>query len=54
MEVTNILETKAYELTDKEKAPLIKKGLGREDLQLLKTFTMRMKNAKLQKDHLQC
>ena len=39
MEVTNSVETKVYELTDKEKVPVIKEWLGREGLQLIKTFT---------------
>ena len=32
MEVMNILEIKAYELTDEEKVPVIKNWLGREGL----------------------
>ena len=45
--VTNILETKVYELTDEEKVPVIKNHLGQESLQLIKTFRMkRKKNAK--------
>ena len=43
MEVMSILETKANELIDKEKVPLIKNWLGRESLQLIKTFTNKMK-----------
>ena len=39
MEVTNIVKTKPYELTDEEKVPIIKNWLGKEGLQLLKTFT---------------
>ena len=39
MDVTNILETKAYEPTVKEKHPVFKNWLGREALQLMKTFT---------------
>ena len=38
MKVMNILETKAYELTDKERVPVIKRLLGQESLQLMKTF----------------
>ena len=38
MEVTNILEMKAYELTYDENFPVIKILLGREGLQLIKTF----------------
>ena len=39
MEVMNIFETKAYELTDEEKIPVIKNWLGREGLELTKTLT---------------
>ena len=39
MEVTNILQMKMYELTEEEKVPIIKNWLGREGLQLIKTFT---------------
>ena len=39
MEVTNILETKAYEITGEDKVPVIRNWLGWEDLQLKKTFT---------------
>ena len=39
MEVPSIFETKAYELTDEEKAQVIKNWLVREGLQLIKTFT---------------
>ena len=39
MEVTNIEQAKIYQLTDKEKVPIIKKWLGREHLQLMETFT---------------
>ena len=39
MKVMNFLETKAYELTDEEKAHIIMNWLGRESLQLIKTFT---------------
>ena len=49
MEFTNILETKAYELTDKEKVPIIRDWLGRESMQLIKTFTneeTKMENCK--------
>ena len=38
MEVTNILKTKMYNLTDEEQVPIIKDWLGREGLQLIKTF----------------
>ena len=39
MEVTNILETKAYELNDEEKVILIKNWIGLESQQLLKRLT---------------
>ena len=39
MEITNILETKTYLLTDEEKLLVIRNLLGREGLQLVKTFT---------------
>ena len=39
MGVLNILEIKAYELTDEEKFPVIKNWLGREILKHIKTFT---------------
>ena len=39
MKVTNIIETRVYELTDKEKAPVIKNQLVQECVQLIKTFT---------------
>ena len=38
MEVTNILETKVYELTDEEKVPVIKHWLDQEGLQFIKMF----------------
>ena len=38
MEVMNILETRAYELTDEENVPVTKKWLGQQGLQLIKTF----------------
>ena len=48
MEVTNILEMKAYELNDEEKVTVIKNWLGRKGLQLIKTFTNKKKeNARL-------
>ena len=48
MEVTNILETRAIELTDKEKVPVIKDWLGHNVL--IKTFTHEEKeNAELQR-----
>ena len=47
MKVKNILETEAYELNEKEKTPVIKNWLGREGLQLIKSFTNEEKeNAK--------
>ena len=50
MEVTYILETKPYELTDGEKVMVIKNWLGLEDLQLIKTFTYEEnENAKLKR-----
>ena len=39
MEVIKILETKAYNLTDEEKALVVKNWLGREGLQLIKSST---------------
>ena len=33
--VTNILETKVYEITEEEKVPVIKNWLDQEDLQLI-------------------
>ena len=39
MQVTNIPETKAYELTEEEKVPVIKNWLGWKGLQLLQTST---------------
>ena len=38
MEVTNILQMKMYKLPKEERVPIIKNWLGREDLQLKKTF----------------
>ena len=38
MEVTNILETRAYGLTDDEKVPVIKNWLCWEGLQLIRAF----------------
>ena len=54
IEVKNILETKAYDLTNKEKLPLIKNWLGWEGLQLMKMFTHEEKeNVEQQKVSLQ-
>ena len=39
MEVMNILKKNAYQVTDKEKVPVIKKWLGLRGLQLIKAFT---------------
>ena len=39
MEVTNILQTRAYELNDVERVPIIKGWLGRERLQFIQIFT---------------
>ena len=39
VEVSNNLETKAYELSEEEKAPVIKNCLGQEGLQLKQMFT---------------
>ena len=39
MEVTNILETKAYELAEEENVSAMKNWLWWEVLQLIKTFT---------------
>ena len=39
MEVTNILQMKAQELTGEEYFPIIMNWLGREDYQLIKIFT---------------
>ena len=47
MEVTNILETKAYELTNEEKVQVIQNWLDQEDLQLIKTFTHEEKESLL-------
>ena len=38
VEVMNILQTRTYELTGEENAPIIKNWLGREGLQLIKTL----------------
>ena len=38
MEVTNILQTKMYEMTEEEKVLIIKDWLVREGLQLIHTF----------------
>ena len=46
---TNILETKAYELTDKEKVPVIKNWLGQEGLQCIEMFTNEDKECKTAK-----
>ena len=45
MKVTNILLTKTYEVTEEEKVPIIKNGLGREGLQLIQTFRNAEKEA---------
>ena len=40
MEMLNILQTKAYEINDEEKVPIIKRNwLGREGLHLIQTCT---------------
>ena len=39
MAFKNILETKAYELSEEDKVPGIKNCVGQEDLQLIQTFT---------------
>ena len=39
VEVTNILETKAYEICGEEKGPVIKIWPGQEGLLLIETFT---------------
>ena len=38
MEVSNILETKVYELSEEEKVPVIKNWLSIKGLQLIQTF----------------
>ena len=43
MEITDILEMKAYELTIEEKVPVIKHWLRQDGLQLIKTFTQKTK-----------
>ena len=43
MEVINIPETKAHELTMEEKVPVINNLLGKEVLQLIQTFTFEEK-----------
>ena len=43
LEVTNILETRAYKISDKEEVPIIKHWLGQEGLLLIKTFTQKEK-----------
>ena len=45
MEVTNILQTRPYELNDEEKVPVMKSWLGREGLQLIQTHTSSEKEA---------
>ena len=55
MEVTNILQTRAYKLNDEEEVPTIKHWLGRERLQFQETFTdSKKRHAKWQKDCLKC
>ena len=44
MEVSNILECKAYALSEEEKVPVIKNWLGWEGLQLIQTFTQEEKD----------
>ena len=49
MEVTNILETKAYKFTHEEKITVIKNWLGQEDLKLIDIHEWgerKMKNGK--------
>ena len=49
-----IVETKAYELTDEEKVPEIKKWQSQEGLHLIKTFiTEEKEKPKWQKDSFQ-
>ena len=43
MEVMNILEKKAYEITDEDKVPAIKNFLGQEGLQLITISTNKEK-----------
>ena len=45
MEVISILQSKAYEVTEEEKFPMIKNWLGREALQLIQTFMNSEKEA---------
>ena len=44
VEVTNILETRVYEQTDKENIQVIKNCLGQDGAQLIKTFTHKEKD----------
>ena len=54
IEVTNILQTRTYELNDEVKVPIIKNWLGKGGLQLIQTFTNSQKrHAKQQMDCLQ-
>ena len=43
MEVTNVLEIKAYELNEEEKDLVMKNWLSRKGLQLIKAFEMKEK-----------
>ena len=52
MEVTNVLEMNAHELTDGEKVLVIKNCFSKEGLQLIKTFTDEEK--KMLKDYFPC
>ena len=55
MEVSNILETKAYELSEEEKAPVIRiGGIGRVCNYYKLSLMKKKKNAELQRAFLQC
>ena len=45
MEVTDILKMKTYDLSEEEKTPYIENCLGREDWQLIKTYTSAVKES---------
>ena len=55
LEVTSIYETRAYEVSDEERIPVIKNWLGWKGLLLKGTFTQKKKkNVKLQRDCSRC
>ena len=49
LEVTNILEIRAYRISDEEKVPVIKNWLGCEGLVLMETFTQEEKEKYIHK-----